>query len=96
MAVDDNWGEAIRKSAVKLLTGSKSEYALKTVKPVLSLVLDESVTDILYIGEASFGSLESGAVWLIKKVDLSSGVKITFASQEFNQVWDDRVSLTYS
>jgi hypothetical protein len=29
MAVDDNWGEALRKSAVELVTGDKSEYAFR-------------------------------------------------------------------
>jgi hypothetical protein len=61
----------------------------------MSLVLDDSNANIIYLAEAPYGSLESEPKWLIKKIDCSSGVKITLASKEYNQIWDDRGTLIY-
>lgn len=62
-----------------------------------ALQLDESASPITYIGQALPGSSTSSAAWSIKKMDETSGLVITWAdgSSEFNQVWDDRASLTY-
>lgn len=51
----------------------------------------------VYIGEATPGTLESAADWRIQRVDTSTG-KIHYAdsNSEFDNVWDDRASLTYA
>lgn len=51
-----------------------------------------------YIGYAAPGSLTSAAKWQICKLDSSSGVALTYAngSGNYNQVWDNRASLSYS
>lgn len=51
----------------------------------------------VYIGEASPGTLESAADWRIQRVNTSTG-KIHYAdsNSEFDNVWDDRASLTYA
>lgn len=59
------------------------------------LRVDTVSSTIIYIGEAQFGSAESSASWKIKKIDLSSGISIKLASNLFDQVWDNRASLTY-
>jgi hypothetical protein len=47
-----------------------------------------------YIGEAAIGTATSAASWRIKKVTSSS---VLYASTgTFNQIWDNRASLTYS
>ena len=54
----------------------------------------------IYVGHAVSGAATSAAKWYIKKITLSSGNPT--ASErvggiiKFNQVWDDRASLTYS
>lgn len=59
--------------------------------------LDDTADPILYIGKAPVGSSTSSAVWQIAKLDTSSGLIKTWAgSAGFSQVWDDRISLTYS
>ena len=60
--------------------------------------IDEASGTVTYIGSADPGSANSGALWQIKKIDSSSGTSITFADGDalFNNIWDDRASLTYS
>ena len=56
-----------------------------------------TVGDVDYVGEAAIGTATSAASWRIKKIDSSSGIVITWAGPGvFNQVWDDRASLSYS
>jgi hypothetical protein len=56
-----------------------------------------TVGDVDYVGEAAIGTATSAASWRIKKVDSTSGVVIQWAGAgTFNQIWDNRASLTYS
>lgn len=57
-----------------------------------------STADTIYVGWAMPGTLTSAASWRIKKVNTSSGAVTTWASGtiEFNKIWDNRTSLTYS
>lgn len=56
-----------------------------------------TVGDIDYIGEAAIGTATSAASWRIKRVDNTTGVVIQWAGTgTFDQVWDNRASLTYS
>lgn len=56
-----------------------------------------------YVGQAEPGTTDSSAKWLIKKCSYDGTGKLTstaFAGAagrepQFNQVWDDRASLTY-
>lgn len=59
---------------------------------------DTSTTNVTYVGLADTGSLGSNAVWRIFKIDETSGLVITYAdgNSSFDNVWDNRVSLTYS
>lgn len=56
--------------------------------------------DELYRGEAAPGSAESSAVWRIRKIVIGSDgdVTQTFADgdENFDNIWNDRLSLTYS
>jgi hypothetical protein len=63
-----------------------------------ALALQVDVVDtVTYLGEASIGSATSSAVWRIKKiVETGDDVSITYAGGKFNQVWDNRASLTYA
>ncbi len=57
----------------------------------------ETVGSIDYVGEASIGTVTSASLWRIKKVDNSSGIVLQWAgSGAFDQVWDNRASLSYS
>jgi len=53
---------------------------------------------VSYVGKAQAGSLVSEAKWQIQKLDESSGTVITWADgdDEFDNIWADRESLSYS
>lgn len=63
-----------------------------------ALALQVDVVDtVTYLGEAAVGSATSAAVWRIKKiVETGDDVSITYAGGKFDQVWDNRASLTYA
>ena len=51
-----------------------------------------------YVGYAPVGSLTSASAWQIQKLDTSNGVAITYAngSSNYDQIWDNRASLSFS
>jgi hypothetical protein len=59
----------------------------------------DTVGNTHYIGYANAGSATSGTVWAIKKVvEVGNDVTITWAdgTKDFNNIWNDRLTLTYS
>ncbi len=64
----------------------------------LDLRLDNTSTaNMIYIGQTVIGSLTSAPVWQIKRVDQTSGIVILWAGTGiFDQIWDNRTSLSYS
>lgn len=72
-----------------------------TTLPTLYSKRYDQVSDVLaYLGDASVGSATSGSVWRIQKLVFTTGgsVTITFAdgNTNFDNVWDNRASLSYS
>lgn len=63
-----------------------------------NVFLDEASATITYVGEASPGTSGSDSTWRIKRLDSTSGLIITWADgdSDFDKVWDDRASYTYS
>lgn len=56
-----------------------------------------TVGSVDYVGEASIGTATSAASWRIKRVDSTTGTVIQWAGTGvFDQVWDNRASLSYS
>lgn len=66
----------------------------------LLLNVQDHSTDpnITYIGKADIGSLTSEAVWQIKEINQATGSTIKFADGDnaYNNVFDNRESLSYS
>lgn len=59
----------------------------------------DTVGSTTYLGYANPGTATSAATWAIKKiVETSNDVSITWAdgTSDFDNVWDDRLILTYS
>lgn len=65
-----------------------------------TLLLDEISSTVSYIGEALPGSLQEDPVWRIKKLDEGGTppLQIEWAdgTSDFDKVWDDRATYTYS
>jgi len=72
------------------ITLSASNYAI---------ILDDTTTaNVTYVGKAVIGSATSTASWQIQKLDETSGLVINWADGDanFDNVWDNRASLSYS
>lgn len=64
-----------------------------------ALRLDDAGSGVTYVGSATAGAATGDNVWQIKKiVELNGDITITWADGNglFDNVWNDRASLTYS
>lgn len=62
------------------------------------ILIDESTSDT-YIGNTKPGTASSSALWRIRKIAVAAGVtSIKFADgdDQYDNVWDNRLSLSYS
>jgi hypothetical protein len=75
-----------------------SENPLPTINTSVETELrfDEFSSTVMYLADGIFGALNSEAKWKIKKIEITGAlVSIKLASAEFDQIWDDRLGLTY-
>ena len=65
----------------------------------LELLIDKASATITYLGHCLPGNADKTdeAIWRIKRVDSTSGTKITYANgtSDFDKVWDDRATYSY-
>jgi len=74
-------------------------YRTPVSKELLALRMDDSTTtDVIYLAHAKAGTATSAALWRIKKIDLTSGVVVSWSDGNtyFDNVYDNRASLSYS
>lgn len=61
---------------------------------------DFATESLIYRGEAAVGSATSASVWRIRRLTLAADDDVTEewagGTAEFDKIWDDRASLTYS
>lgn len=78
--------------------GSIQSLDVNIVADVAIRLDDTSTINVTYVGYASMGALEAAASWKIKKIDETSGISITWAdgNNSFDNIWNNRTSLTYS
>lgn len=73
---------------------------LKYVQEVpLKKIVDQASATVTYIGETLPGTATSSALWRITKIDETSNPTTIFfagGTDNFDQVWDNRASLSYS
>lgn len=89
---------ALRVSALELQVASLNAL-ITEMTTQYSLEYDYVDSTTSYRGEAEPGSATSAAAWRISKITVSGDdLTITWAdgSADFNQIWDDRASLSYS
>lgn len=71
-----------------------------TTEGTLITNYDAVGADLSYVGKAVAGTATSAAVWQIKKLvfNTEGDVTTTFAdgNADFDNIWDDRASLTYT
>lgn len=86
------------KKASITTQGSIQSLDVNIVADVAIRLDDTSTINVTYVGYASMGALEAAASWKIKKIDETSGISITWAdgNNSFDNIWNNRTSLTYS
>jgi hypothetical protein len=64
---------------------------------LLTLLFDEASTTVSYVGEAATASSSAASVWRIRKIETLPTVSVKYAdgNTHFDNVWDNRASLTY-
>lgn len=93
-------GDVISMSEHGRAGGVSTGQGFKYTQDVANLTkIDEVDANTTYIGKASHGAATSSAVWQIKKITVS-GTLTTIAyangSDNYNQIFDNRTSLSYS
>jgi len=84
-------------NAVAIKVDSDGNVVVSTKES--GLRIDDSVANTLYIGECAVGSTgsTSSAIWKIQKIDTSSiNIKWADGNTSYDNIWDNRTSLTYS
>jgi hypothetical protein len=91
-------GDGSNLAAVETI-GGVNALAVSSKSVTYKKIVDEFDANTIYIGKAAVGSSGASAVWQIKKI-VTSGVitteLIANGSDAFNQVWNNRTSLSYS
>ena len=67
--------------------------------PELTTLVDEVNSNLTYIGLGKLGTADSDAKWQIRKIEkIGSVTTIQYAdgNRRYDNVWDDRASLTYT
>lgn len=87
-------------TAANQVTGNASLASIDATLAKQELVsVDEASATVTYIGFAAIGSSSASAVWKIKKLLITGSVTtVTFAdgNANYDNVWNNRASLTYS
>ena len=85
-------GRNAQHSSTSTETGTKTSFDINdTALQGLKTIVEEASATVTYIGKAPMGSATSASVWLIEKVDTTSGTIITWAGTGgYDQEWDER------
>lgn len=92
-ATSDNQVEQIA-----ILDEILSQIKEETLGKAYAIRLDEVSDTLFYVGKAEVGRLDSGAQWqIVRYTTTGSILKGEYAngSESFDQVWNDRATLTY-
>lgn len=89
-----DWAEHGRAGGVQ--TGQSFKFVRKVDEKTLIEAADSTTT---YIGKASFGTAKSASSWFIKRITVSgtlTTVELADGNAEYDNIWDNRASLSYS
>lgn len=93
-------GDVINYSEHGRVGGVSTSQGFKFTRGVDEIsYIDEASSTITYIGKAAIGTATSAASWQIQKILVSGTVtSITYAggTDNYDQIWDNRASLSYS
>lgn len=89
--------DAQKRSYVEMPGGVAQQVT--PLDATLQALIDEASGTVTYVGEANPGTATATAEWRIQKIDTSANpisVKWADGNTSFDNVWDNRASLSYS
>jgi len=89
------------RDLIKIGTGETKDTVLLQAEDTTKykIIIDDASSTVSYYGWAQIGSATSSAVWRIMKKTISSTITTyTWAdgNTSFDNIWDNRASLSYS
>ena len=83
---------------IRAIVNSDGSINNTQVVVVYGTRIDEATSTVTYIGKATPGTATSVSLWQIQKIDTTTGTVITWAdgNGDFDNIWDNRATLTYS
>lgn len=96
---NQSFDEELSVSVVLPVEYSPDGALKRKVTDALITKIDDSDATAIYVGDAIPSSVTSSAVWRIQKIATSGATtSVLFADgdDEFDNVWDNRASLSYS
>lgn len=82
--------------AADIIAGAQNQWVIS--RPFATRI-DEVSTSVSYIGWAVPGTLDAAATWRIMRMTLTgtvTAIEWADGDEDFDNIWDDRASLTYS
>ena len=98
-APNSNQGHVGAPVTGSAIGGGKHAVDVATSSTPLATIIDEPNATTTYVGVAAIGSATSASSWQIKRLSVSGTVTtVSWAdgNSAFDNVWDDRASLSYS
>lgn len=80
-------------------TSRNNASSVETMPASFATIVDEVSKSLMYVGKAKIGSLQDSSVWQIQKITVTGSITlIQYADGDgnFDNVWNDRASLSYS
>lgn len=71
----------------------------RLIQPDQAFRVDEASSTITYLGFAVPGTLDSAALWQIRKITVSGTIttqQLADGNANFDNIWDNRAALSYS
>jgi len=70
---------------------------VKVLENANKLRVDKVSSTLTYYGQSTYGAETDEAKWFISRISKSGTItSVDLASDTFDQIWDDRLTLTYN
>lgn len=94
-----NQNKIIHTHQIQINGSLVDEQIIQSKEYFEALRIDEISDNLVYIGYADIGTLDGAPDWAIKrlqKTGVVTSVQWADGNQNYDNIWDDRASLTYS
>lgn len=88
--------EELERARFKKSPSGKIAIRVSNEEEELSgFIFDYGTAGTMYYAEGLHGALTSEPKWKIRRLQISTDARVMAASEGYDQIWDNRASLTY-